>query len=92
MARHQFFDEDYAALPACGGVAAHVKAQVHFFKIAMKGNRPAQHARVKKEKGDQTDVRPPLPRVEFDAARHIGRKQGGVNRVIRHHQPTPFGG
>jgi hypothetical protein len=37
---YNFLDKDYSAPPPFGTQAAHVKAQIDFFKVGMKGDRP----------------------------------------------------
>ncbi len=67
-------DENHAALDLGRLPAAHVKAEIHFVKIAMKWKSDAKHSRVQKTKSNQAYESFSAPRIYFGAGRNIRQK------------------
>ena len=67
-----------------------VEAEVYLFKIAMERERNPQHAGLEEEEADDADVSDRSEFVELETGRHQRLEQGAFDRVVEHHEMTPF--
>ena len=88
--RNDFLDENHAASPAVVGLAADIKPQVHFFEVAVAGERDAEDTRVKKQEADHGDQVPAVPHIEFRSPRDMLGEGGWIDFVVEHRQMPPL--
>src|ERR1700730_17290684 len=90
--RNQLTHKDNAAPPGVGGFFADIKAQVHFFKIAMQRNGKTEQACVEKQETDDAQERFAIFKIEFSSRRNEWRDDRWIDNVIEHRKIAPVGG
>src|SRR5439155_3045324 len=74
------------------GLFAHIKAQIHFFEIAMPWNGETADNRVIEEEADDAEVGFVVVEIELSAGRHMRREDFRIDGEVEHGQVTPVRG
>src|SRR5437667_12701920 len=88
-ARHKFADENYTAPPCVSRLPANIKAQIHFFEIAVQRDSKPEQTRVEKKKSDNAEESVTVFKVYLSTRRNQRCEQARIDDVIQHRKVTP---
>src|SRR5258706_7417080 len=89
-ARHDLLNENHAAAQSVARHPPHIKAQIHLFEVAVKGNRYTENACVEEQKSDDTYECSALPVIQLGSSAHKRRQHVRINVESQHRHMTPF--
>jgi hypothetical protein len=87
--RHQLADEDHATAPFLCAFSPNIKAEIHFFEVAMERDWQADHARIEKQKADDAEEGLSIVEIELGLSRNKRLKNFWIDGEIEHGEITP---
>ena len=89
---NELANENNAAPPGLRGFFAHIKAQIHFFEIAMSRDGQSAHDSVIKEEADNAEISLTVVEVELGTGGHMRREDFPIDGKVQHGEVAPVRG